>query len=111
MIKDTILHTCTKCGSSNIRKNGKRTSGKQKYHCRACNAYGTLNPSQGYSPERKAEILHAYQERSSLRGLERTFGVSRQTVAKWMREEAEALPVMPPLDPATPEDVLELDEM
>jgi len=34
-----------------------------------------------YSPEKKQEILNAYHERSSLRGLERTFGISRQTVS------------------------------
>lgn len=111
MVKETITHQCTKCGSTNICKNGKSTSGKQKYHCKACNGYGTLNPSQGYSCERKAEILRATQERSSLRGLERTFGVARQTVAKWIRAEAEALPTLPPLAPATAQDVLELDEM
>ena len=30
----------------------------------------------------REEILHAYQERSSLRGLTRTFGVSRATVSR-----------------------------
>ena len=64
-----------------------------------------------YPPERKAEILRAYHERSSLRGIERTFGVARQTVAKWLREEDADLPVLPPLDEAMPDDVLELDEL
>ena len=32
------------------------------------------------------EILRAYHERSSLRGLERTFGVARQTVSKWLKK-------------------------
>ena len=41
-------------------------------------------PNYGYSEERKAEILRAYHERSSLRGLERTFGVARQTVSAWL---------------------------
>lgn len=111
MVKETIIHQCNKCASINICKNGKTANGKQKYHCKACNAYGTLHPHQGYAPERRAEILRAYQERSSLRGIERTFGVARQTVANWLCEEAAALPTMPPLDPATPEDVLELDEL
>jgi transposase-like protein len=30
--------------------------------------------------------LRAYQERSSLRGIERTFGVSRYTVAEWLKK-------------------------
>jgi transposase-like protein len=30
--------------------------------------------------------VRAYQERSSLRGVERTFGVSRYTVVKWLKK-------------------------
>lgn len=92
-------------------KNGRTKAGKQKYHCKDCLAYGTLELDEGYSPERKAEILRAYQERSSLRGLTRTFGVARQTVSKWLKEEADHLPDQPPLEPAEPDDVLELDEL
>jgi len=111
MISETISHVCPRCQSARLEKNGRSPKGKQKYHCKDCNAYGTLNPSVAYPAERKAEILQAYHERSSLRGLERTFGVARQTVAKWLRQEAAQLPVLPPLDPAQADDVLELDEL
>jgi hypothetical protein len=36
---------------------------------------------------RREEIVHAYQERSSLRGLTRTFGVSRTTVSSWTQKK------------------------
>lgn len=111
MINERITYQCTRCGSEEISRNGRTDTGKQKYHCRACNAYGTLNPRVAYTPERKAEILRAYEERSSLRGLERTFGVARQTVAKWLRAEDAQLPALPPLEPAHTKDVLELDEL
>lgn len=62
-----------------------------------------------YPAERRAEILKAYQERSRLGGLERTFGIARQTVSKWLRQEDEQLPCLPPLDAAQADDVLELD--
>ena len=39
-----------------------------------------------YPEERREEILRAYEERSSLRGLERTFGVSRHTVIGWIKK-------------------------
>lgn len=64
-----------------------------------------------YTPERKAEILRAYHERSSLRTVARTFGVARQTVAKWLKEKADSLPEMPPLAEAQPDNVLELDKL
>jgi hypothetical protein len=41
---------------------------------------------RGYTEERKEEILRAYQERSSLRGLRRTFGVSPTTVMSWLKK-------------------------
>jgi transposase-like protein len=51
-------------------------------------AAASENPApQGYVPERRAEILRAYEERSSLRGLSRTFGVSRTTVAAWLKKK------------------------
>lgn len=108
MITEAI--TCTCCGSNKLTRNGKIRQGKQKFRCPACGCYGALNPDDGYSEERKAEILRAYHERSSLRGLERTFGVARQTVAARLKKA----PNLPPLEttwmPAQPEDVLELDE-
>jgi transposase-like protein len=45
------------------------------------------NPgSNAYSDEERELILRAYNERSSLRGLSRTFGVARNTVTKWIKK-------------------------
>ena len=35
----------------------------------------------------REEILRAYEERSSLGGLTRTFGVSRTSVTAWLRKK------------------------
>ena len=40
-----------------------------------------------YPEARREDILHASQERSSLRGLTRTFGVSRTTVSSWSKKK------------------------
>jgi transposase-like protein len=49
-----------------------------------------LRPAQprtnAYSEEEREQILRAYDERSSLRSLSRTFGVSRQTVTAWLKK-------------------------
>ena len=111
MIIISEIKQCPKCESSDIVKNGMTQAGKQKYYCKSCDSYGTLDLEERYSAERKAEILRAYQERSSLRGLSRTFGVARQTVSKWLVEESEALPDDLPLVEAKPDDILELDEL
>ena len=80
--------SCYHCGSENIVRNGKAPNGKQKYLCRACGRQSREDPaSSAYPPERREEILRAYQERrSSLRGLTRTFGVARNTVTRWLKK-------------------------
>ncbi len=80
--------TCRHCGSDDVVKNGfAPNNGKQKYLCHACGPQSREDPSpNGYAEESKEEILRAYQERSSLRGLRRTFGVSPTTVLGWLKK-------------------------
>ena len=83
----TRVVSCCHCESEQLVKNGHAPNGKQKYLCRACGKSSRERAvAKGYSEERKEEILKAYQERSSMRGLTRTFGVSRTTVAKWLKK-------------------------
>ena len=86
MIQKTVKHRCRSCQSENIVKNGHNACGKQQYRCKDCGACKVLEPTVRYGPGRKEEILRAYQERSSLRGVSRTFGVSRPTVAAWLKK-------------------------
>ena len=61
--------------------------------------------------KQKPLILRAYQERISLRGLSRLFGIHRLTIARWIGEHVAALPpLISTLAPARPDDVLEFDE-
>ena len=113
MIQEVITYHCHQCDSENIEKNGTDSKGSQKYHCLDCNAYGTLN-SQGrnYPQFFRELILRAYRERASMRGIERIFGIARQTLARWLKEEAAKLPdLAETLVPPQENDVLELDEL
>ena len=84
----TVTLLCPYCESDDLVCNGHAPNGKQRYFCKECKRYSRENPARrGYSEERKEEILRAYQERSSLRGIERTFGVSRYTVAEWLKKK------------------------
>lgn len=83
----TITVTCRHCASPELVKYGVAPNGKQKYRCNACGRQSRENPAHnGYPPERREEILRAYDERSSLRGLQRTFGVSRETISLWIKK-------------------------
>ena len=85
MVTETI--TCYHCDSENIVKNGVAPNGKQKYRCKDCKKQSRKDPSpNGYTENRKEEILSAYEGRSSLRGLERTFGVARSSVSRWLKK-------------------------
>lgn len=78
---------CVQCGSALVIKRGKTRNGKQRFGCKTCGVTFRENPqSNAYDEARKEEILRAYHERSSLRGLTRTFGVSRQTVTSWLKK-------------------------
>lgn len=75
-----IAYRCRKCHSTKLRKNGKTKSGQQKFHCTACNAYGTLDTQE---PKRTlrgelAEQLHL--ERLSQRAIARRLKMSRKTI-------------------------------
>jgi len=57
-------------------------------------------------------VLRACLERCSLRGVARIFAMARQTIAGWLKAHVQNLPeVKETLVPATPDDVLELDEI
>ena len=73
----TIILHCPRCQSEALVRNGHAPNGKQLYRCRACGRQSRENPTS-----------NAYQERSSLRGLTRTFGVSRTTVSKWIKKSS-----------------------
>lgn len=72
-------------------RNGRSPNGKQKYRCHVCQRQSRENPTpHAYPDKRREEILRAYEERSSLHGLERTLGVSRNTVIAWRKKSRKA---------------------
>ncbi len=90
----TITVHCPHCQSDTLVRNGHAPNGKQLYRCRTCGRQSRENPTpHAYPPARREEILHASQERSSLRGLTRTFGVSRTTVSTWIKKSSSASPL------------------
>ena len=87
MITEIHTHRCGKCGSHDISLNGHNRCGNQQYLRNDCGTCRVLKPKQrAYSPERQEEILRIYQERSSVRGVERATDVSRHTLASWIKK-------------------------
>ncbi|HHW78531.1 MAG TPA: IS1 family transposase [Xanthomonadaceae bacterium] len=83
----TITLRCPYCESERLVKYGVTPNGQQRYRCGACGRQHRERPgSNAYSAAARETILRAYEERSSLRGLSRTFGVSRNTVTAWLKK-------------------------
>ncbi|MFI5335124.1 MAG: IS1 family transposase [Chlamydiales bacterium] len=84
----TIIMCCQYCESRELVRNGYAPNRKQRYRCKAWKRQSRENPApNGYTEERREEIIRSYQERSSMRGLTRTFGVSRNTVKVWLKKK------------------------
>ena len=86
MIAKLVVYECRNCGSQNLVKNGHNASGSQQYWCKDCGKRGVLEAKRGYTEEQKEKILSAYSGRSSMRGIQRTFGVSRPTLVSWLKK-------------------------
>lgn len=84
MIQMIVTYECPTCGSLDLVKNGHDYKGSQKYHCKTCQRYGTLQARRGYDQRTRSQAKHAMLERVSLRGIERIFGISRPTLADWL---------------------------
>jgi transposase-like protein len=76
-----IAISCRKCGSLNLRKNGRTRTGQQKFHCKDCNAYGTLDTKEHERHIRRETVQRLHLERLSQRAIARTTGMSRTTIA------------------------------
>lgn len=89
--------SCRKCQSEHIVRNGSNSVGNPKYRCKAC-GFGGVFQSRRPSEETKEALLRASQERSSARGLGRTFGVSHQTALNWIKKSGVAARRKPDAD-------------
>ena len=88
MIETSQTHHCRDCQSENLVKNGHNSCGSQQYLCKDCGSRKVLESRRGYSEELKVTALKAYQERSSLRGVCRAFGISRPTLTAWLKKKS-----------------------
>ena len=91
MLSTIIVHTCARCGSEKIRKNGHARTAAQRAKCLECGRTFILEPKGArYDAPFKEAVLAAYQDRMSLRGIQRTFGVCYKTVMRWLGEKNRA---------------------
>ncbi len=85
MLSTTVVHRCPHCAGERLQKNGHAEHGAQRAKCVDCQRTFVLSP-QGprYDQKFKDQVVAAYQDRMSIRGITRTFGVCYQTVMAWV---------------------------
>ena len=113
MISTTMVPACPHCGSERLQKNGHTPRGAQRARCVECARTFTLSPKgPRHTRTFKEPVLAADQDRMSLRGIHRTFGVCYASVLRWLGGKTEDLPACKDtLLPSQDGDVLELDEL
>jgi len=84
--KITVFH-CPECNSTHVVKNGKNSSGSQQFLCKDCYKSAVMYPQNQRSQEEQEQILSAYHERPSMRGIARTFHISRNTLKKLLKKK------------------------
>jgi RNA polymerase sigma factor (sigma-70 family) len=79
---------CPSCQSIDIIKNGNRR-GKQNYLCQQCDRqFVNSCSSKGYPPEMRDHCLKLHVDGIGCRAIARETGVSHNTVANWIKQEA-----------------------
>ncbi len=79
--------SCRHCGSTRLVSIGAAPNGKRRYRCKECRKHGTENlVGRAYPESFRAQVLVAYQERCSMRGVCRIFGISRNTLIAWLKK-------------------------
>jgi AcrR family transcriptional regulator len=84
-----VLHSqkmiCPDCQSDRVAKNG-RQQGKQRYVCKGCGRqFADQYISRGYPLEIRQKCLDLHQAGVSFREIERSTGVSHNTVINWVK--------------------------
>lgn len=103
---------CPHCHRSDQQvKVGFNPSGSQRYRCNGCGRKYTPEPApHGYPEALRRQAVQGYVDGMNFRRIARHLGVSRQSVANWVKAYADSLPDPPPVPPA-PLAVNELDEL
>ena len=102
-------HSCPKCSSPEISKNGRSRHGNQRYVCRQCKATFGDTDGRRVSEEKKQLALRHYAEGVGQRATERLVGVSHNSVMNWVRQEVEGK-ALQKID-ASEIEVVEADEL
>ncbi len=107
-MNETFTH-CPKCQSIHFVKAG-FNAGKQRYKCKDCNYYFTVQkPSRHKDEATKEMAIKMYLEGLGFRAIGRLLGISYGTVYQWVKQLGQKHQIKP--DDKEQIDIVELDEI
>ena len=83
---------CGKCGSVNLRKNSTAAAGARKYHCKACDFYGTPVTQEEKQRKKEESAEKFLCGRVPQCGIAREVRVSRDRVISHIKKKKSRLP-------------------
>lgn len=86
-----IYLSCPSCQSRHVIGFGTNATGKQRFRCKDCQRAFLDKPhvSRLSDPAFVSQVLAAYQERMSMRGVARVFQMSRKTLTLLLKKSQE----------------------
>jgi len=87
MLTETSIFHCPQCNSANVVKNGKNRAGSQQFRCKACGKSAVMYPRHRKTDTEQTQILAAYHERPSMRGIARLFHILRNTLKNLLKKK------------------------
>lgn len=104
------MHLCPHCQSQTLVKAGFNRSGSQRYQCKQCKRYATLEPQlNGYAKDIRERALKLCLEGNGLRRIGRVLEVTHQTIANWINASHAAL--HEPISHPSTVETIELDKL
>ena len=102
---------CKACNDeTNQIKAGKTKAGTQKYKCKICEKYYTLEgKNKGYSEKIKKQAIKLYLEGNSARVVGRILGIGKNMCLYWIRKYAKNIEPKETLNALV--NVIEMDEL
>ena len=85
----TVTICCQHCGSKDLVRNGYAPNGKQRYRCKTWEVGKVVKIRLQMVIRKNAvkKLSDRIRNARSMRGLTRTFGVSRNTVKVWLKKK------------------------
>ena len=91
MCEVTIQLNCPYCHSVKVVKNGVKRTGRQNFLCRECGKqFQHAYQKAGCRLEMRALVLRMLVRNSGIRDIEHVTGVHRQTVLRWLNQNADS---------------------